>query len=60
MKTRKVIWPPSVKEKLLHFRSQHFTSKETLDFIIKLIIDIEKLLTNDFVGQTYTEEIWCV
>jgi len=56
MGTRSVIWPPNVREKLLQYRSVHFTPEETMDFIFKLILDIEELLKNDFVGHTYTEE----
>lgn len=28
-----VVWLPTVKEELLQFRSMHFTSEETFDFI---------------------------
>ncbi len=52
-----VVWLPTVKEKLLQFRSIHFTSEETLDFIYSFIMDIEELLKNYIVGQTYTEEV---
>lgn len=56
MGTNNIIWLPIVREKLLQFRSEHFTSEETLEFIFKLILDIEELLKSEFVSQTYTEE----
>ncbi|TFJ91967.1 hypothetical protein [Lentibacillus salicampi] len=56
MGTKNIIWLPIVREKLLQFRSEHFTAEETLEFIFKLIIDIEELLKNEFVGKTYIEE----
>ncbi|MFD2760326.1 hypothetical protein [Lentibacillus juripiscarius] len=56
MGTQNIIWLPIVREKLLQFRSEHFTSEETLEFIFKLILDTEEFLKNEFVGETYTEE----
>lgn len=56
MGTKNIIWLPVVRKKLLQFRSEHFTSKETLEFISELILDIEELVKNEFVLETYTEE----
>lgn len=56
MGSKNIIWLPAVREKLLQFRSKHFTSEETLEFILKLILDIEESLKNEFVLETYTEE----
>lgn len=43
MDSKNIIWSSAVKEKLLEYRSEHFTSKETLKFITKLMLDIEEL-----------------
>lgn len=56
METRNVIWTPTVREKLIGFRSSKFTPEETLDFISQLIIETEDLLKNPLLGKAYTEE----
>jgi hypothetical protein len=56
MKHHRVIWTPTIWEKLKNFRSEHFTSTETYNYINQLIIDTENLLKNPIVGKTYTEE----
>lgn len=56
MGRKNVIWFPAVREKLLQFRSEHFTSEETLDFVFKLILDIDEFLLSEFILKTYTEE----
>jgi hypothetical protein len=40
----------------LQFRSERFAAEETLDFIYQLILEIEELLKNGVVTQTYIEE----
>jgi len=56
MGTRKVIWTPAVREKLIGFRSSRFTPEETFDFISQLVLETEDLLKNPFIGKVYTEE----
>ncbi|WP_449354650.1 hypothetical protein ACUL41_17325 [Virgibacillus natechei] len=51
-----IIWLPKVKKKLFEYRSKHFASEETFDFISTIIIETEELLKNPFVSKTYTEE----
>lgn len=51
-----IIWLPSVKKRLLHFRSEHFTPEETLNFIRALVLDTERLLGDKLIHQAYTEE----
>lgn len=51
-----VIWPLSVREKLIRFRSEKFTPDETFDFITDIILETEVLLKNDVLDQSYTEE----
>jgi len=38
---RNVIWTPIVKEKLMEFRSERYTSEETLGFISRFIKETE-------------------
>jgi hypothetical protein len=57
MKSEQVIWPRPVIDKLRSFRSEHFTPKETYDFIVQLVLETEDLLLNPVVGRTYVEEI---
>lgn len=56
MTSRHVTWPSPVRNKLLTFRSPHFTPEETLAFIAQFILNTEDILTNEIVGQFYTEE----
>lgn len=56
MNTQRVIWLPSVKEKLVQFRSIYFTPEETLDFISQLILETESLLANPVLTRNYKEE----
>ncbi|NEU30325.1 type II toxin-antitoxin system RelE/ParE family toxin [bacterium LRH843] len=54
--SRNIIWLPSVRDKLIQFRSARFTAEETLDFISNVVLEVESLLENPVVGQVYTEE----
>ena len=56
MNSRNVIWPISVRGKLIQFRSIRYTPEETFDFIAQLILEIEDLLKNKAIGRAYTEE----
>lgn len=56
MDKNKVVWPDPVRNKLLSFRSAHFTPQETFDFIVQLILETEDLLLNPILSKTYTEE----
>lgn len=56
MKIIKVIWTTPVRDKLLSFRSEHFTDEETYDFIVQVILETEDLLLNPVLGKTYVEE----
>lgn len=56
MNSRKITWPLSVKNKLIQYRSEHFTPEETLDFISEIIWKTEDLLNNPILSGTYTEE----
>lgn len=56
MKSRQVIWSEPMIEKLRSFRSEHFTSEETYDFIVQLILETERLLLNPLLGRAYIEE----
>jgi hypothetical protein len=57
MKSRKVVWLPVVRDKLVQFRSIRFTPEETFDFISQLVLETEDLLRNPVLGKTYTEEL---
>ncbi|MEZ7172703.1 hypothetical protein [Sporosarcina sp. OR05] len=56
MGSKNIIWFPAVREKLMQFRSEHFTPEETLEFIFTLILAIEESLRDEFILKTYTEE----
>lgn len=56
MKYRNVIWTPIVREKIIEFRNERFTPRETLNFISQIILETEELLRNPIIGRTYTEE----
>jgi plasmid stabilization system protein ParE len=56
MKVSQVIWPRPVRNKLLAFRSDHFTPEEAYNYIVRVISDTEKLLLNPVLGKVYTEE----
>jgi plasmid stabilization system protein ParE len=56
MKSRKVVWLPVVRDRLVQFRSIRFTPEETFDFISQLVLETEDLLRNPVLGKTYTEE----
>lgn len=51
-----VIWPDLVYRKLFTLHSKHFTTEETQDFLINLVLDIESYLLNPILSKTYTEE----
>ena len=53
---RNVIWSIAVRDKLLRFKGERFTTEETLEFITHLILETDEILKNVVVGQTYTEE----
>lgn len=57
MKTRNVIWTPTVRKKLVEFRSPRFTTEETMDFISQFVLETEALLNIPLIGMAYTEEI---
>ncbi|OMF24517.1 hypothetical protein BK133_22605 [Paenibacillus sp. FSL H8-0548] len=56
MKVRQVVWPKPVRSKLLSFRSEFFTTEETLDYIVQIILETEDLLLNPVFNKPYTEE----
>ena len=55
MKASQVIWPRPVRDKLLAFRSEHFTPEETYNFIVSVISETESLLLNPVLSKVYTE-----
>ncbi|MHA6480983.1 GNAT family N-acetyltransferase [Paenibacillus sp. strain BS8-2] len=57
MNDRNIIWLPSVRSKLIQFRSDRFTPEETLDFISQLVLEAEDFLGNPVIGKTYREEL---
>ncbi len=57
MENRNVVWTPTVRDKLISFRSLRFTPEETLDYISQLVIETEDLLKNPLLGKAYTEEV---
>jgi hypothetical protein len=46
MNTRLIIWLPTVRTKLIQFRSERFTPEETFDFIIQVVLEVEDYLKN--------------
>ena len=56
MKVCQIIWPGPVRNKLLAFRSERFTSEETHDYIVQIILEMESLLLNPVLSKVYTEE----
>lgn len=56
MNTRLIIWAPTVRTKLIQFRSERFTPEETYDFISQVVLEVEDYLKNPVVGKSYTEE----
>jgi hypothetical protein len=56
MKVCQIIWPGPVRNKLLAFRSERFTSEETHDYIVQIILETERLLLNPVLSKVYTEE----
>lgn len=56
MATRNVIWTPTVREKIIEFRSLRFSPEATFDFISQLVLETEDLLKNPHIGKAYTEE----
>ncbi|MNR54231.1 hypothetical protein D3C85_1743800 [compost metagenome] len=46
---------PSVRNKLLQFRSERFTPEETFDHITQFILESESVLANPILGKSYTE-----
>lgn len=56
MEPRKVVWSPTVRKKLIQFRSPRFTPEETFDFISQVVLETEDLLKNEVIGRAYTEE----
>lgn len=56
MKVHQVIWPAPVRNKLLAFRSEHFTPEETHEYIVQIILETESLLQNPVLSKVYIEE----
>lgn len=56
MNTRSIIWLPTVRAKLIQFRSERFTPEETFDFISQVVLEVEDYLKNPIIGRAYTEE----
>jgi mRNA-degrading endonuclease RelE of RelBE toxin-antitoxin system len=56
MKDCQIIWLPIVRAKLRKFRSERFTPEETFDYISKLIMEVEDMLKNPAIVETYKEE----
>lgn len=56
MNSRKVVWLPLVRDKLVQYRSIRFTPEETFDFISQIVLETEDLLKNPVLGKAYTEE----
>ncbi|OAS21463.1 hypothetical protein [Paenibacillus oryzisoli] len=53
---RSIIWLPTVRAKLIQFRSERFTPEETFDFISQVVLEVEDYLMNPIIGKTYMEE----
>ena len=56
MNVKEVIWPEPVMKKLFTFQSEHFTSEESYDYVVQLILETEDALLNPVLGKTYLEE----
>ena len=56
MRVCQVIWPGPVRNKLLAFKSEHFTPEETYGFIVEVILETESLLLNPVLSKIYIEE----
>ncbi len=56
MMSPKIIWLPTVRDKLMEFRSTKFKPEETLDFIVQFILETEALLKTEVFTKSYTEE----
>ncbi|MCW3490019.1 type II toxin-antitoxin system RelE/ParE family toxin [Dethiobacter alkaliphilus] len=56
MSERNVVWLPSVRSKLLHYRNERFTPEDTLGFVSQIVLETDRLLKNPVLGRTYTEE----
>ncbi|MEX0637076.1 MAG: hypothetical protein WD135_09935, partial [Ferruginibacter sp.] len=56
MSSRSIIWLPTVRTKLLQFRSERFTPEETFDFIFQVVLEAEEMVKNPVLGRTYIEE----
>lgn len=56
MDDREIIWLPSVRKKIVQYRSEYFTQEETLRFIVKVTLEIENILKNSIISGAYTEE----
>jgi len=57
MSSRKIIWLPRVKRKIVQYRSVRFTPEETYDFIAETILEVEVLLSNPILSRSYIEEM---
>jgi hypothetical protein len=57
MSSRKIIWLPRVKRKIVQYRSVRFTPDETYDFIAETILEVEVLLSNPILSRSYIEEM---
>lgn len=53
---RTIVWSPTVRKKLVQFRSEHFSPEETFDFISQVVLETEALVSNPILGKAYTEE----
>lgn len=56
MKVKEVTWPEPIIKKLFTSQSEHFTSEESYDYIVQLILETEDKLLNPVLGKTYIEE----
>jgi hypothetical protein len=56
MKVNEVVWPEPIMKKIFTYQSEHFTSEESYDYIVQLILETEDALLNPILGKTYVEE----
>lgn len=56
MNVNEVIWPEPIMRKLFTYQSEHFTTEESYDYIVQLILETEDALLNPILGKTYLEE----
>ncbi|MBP1968515.1 plasmid stabilization system protein ParE [Virgibacillus natechei] len=51
-----VVWSETAENKVIFYKSEHYTVEETRDFIARLMSDIESLLLNPFLSKRYLED----